>query len=248
MLAIQPRKRAREPTPPQADLNDVEHNSPLEWMIKKRRRSAQSSETAHLSPATPDSSGYPTWVAPYETPSSHPTDYFYPPPYETINAQDPEEVERGIERRRMKLWERRNAAPASSSAGPSSSNPSQYPLETPQHSSSQISSTSTHQHGHHGPGRRSLPLISPSPLEPVSRSYLQPETSSSLSRYMLSSSPIRHQPPDSSPFRSSTSTRVDSSFDQWEVEELGREWGEEYAHQNSVLYQLVRLLDHQHFT
>jgi hypothetical protein len=45
----------------------------------------------------------------------------------------------------------------------------------------------------------------------------------------MSSSPIRHNPPSSTPFRD----------DDWTEDERIREWGDEYSSQNSVLYSLV---------
>jgi len=54
----------------------------------------------------------------------------------------------------------------------------------------------------------------------------------------MSSSPIRHHPPSSSPFRDSSETRVEEWMD---PEEMRREWGEEYATQNSLLHNLVSL-------
>ncbi len=50
-----------------------------------------------------------------------------------------------------------------------------------------------------------------------------------VARQALSSSPVRHQPPGSTPFRAN----------EWTPEERMREWGNEYARQNSLLHSLV---------
>jgi hypothetical protein len=77
-------------------------------------------------------------------------------------------------------------------------------------------------------------------------------------KHHMSSSPIRHQPPGSSPFkssgpssqatardfRSSGTTRAESEDedDEMDQEELRRDWGEHYARPNGLLLSLVSLL------
>lgn len=50
----------------------------------------------------------------------------------------------------------------------------------------------------------------------------------------VSSSPVRHEPPSSTPFRGGS-----GDLDVWTEDERMREWGEEYSAQNSILYSLV---------
>ena len=73
-----------------------------------------------------------------------------------------------------------------------------------------------------------------SPLRP--RSYNVP--SSMPDPGPMSSSPIQHHPPSSSPFRPSQSSQYRVG-EQMGDEEMRREWGEEYYNQNSLLHQLV---------
>jgi len=74
-------------------------------------------------------------------------------------------------------------------------------------------------------------------------------------KHHMSSSPIRHQPPGSSPFKSSgpssqatardfrssgpTSTESEDEDDEMDQEELRRDWGEHYARPNGLLLSLV---------
>lgn len=76
-----------------------------------------------------------------------------------------------------------------------------------------------------------------SPIRP--RMYSQPE---SLSKVPMSSSPIHHQPPSSSPFKpSGPSTKDDNDGEDEDMDEdeMKREWGDEYYSQNSLLRNLV---------
>ena len=84
----------------------------------------------------------------------------------------------------------------------------------------------------------SQPNPSSSTSSPAPRWTSQPDASSHHRRGEMSSSPIRHILPSSSPFRSSQ-TRAEDWID---PEEMRREWGEEYAAQNSVLHNLVQRL------
>ncbi len=118
----------------------------------------------------------------------------------------------GVERRRTKQWERLNA-PSQSSLPSTNSQPCPSFPSTSQPD----------------PYRQ--------PSSPMPRSHSQPDLTNS-SRLQMSSSPIRHRPPSSSPFRSSSETKVEEWID---PEEMSREWGEEYASQNSLLHNLVSL-------
>lgn len=123
----------------------------------------------------------------------------------------------GVERRRARAWER---------------------LQAPTHSSSSLS--------------HSLPVSQPEPPQqgahssssPAARAYVraransqpmphhhQPQHTPSRHHHHvgMSSSPVRHSPPSSTPFRG----------DEWTAEERIREWGDEYASQNSLLFSLV---------
>ena len=128
---------------------------------------------------------------------------------------------RFVERRRTKQWERQNAPQSSSQAQEHST-----PDTAQRHASSQQAARGVSQ-------------------SPLPRVYSQPEN-----RFQMSSSPVRHHPPSSSPFRpsqssmsngptgssSSDTTRFD---DEWGMDEMRREWGDEYVNQNSLLHQLV---------
>ncbi|CAK9787056.1 hypothetical protein CC85DRAFT_287278 [Cutaneotrichosporon oleaginosum] len=81
----------------------------------------------------------------------------------------------------------------------------------------------------------SHPSSSPFRNQPLQRSRTNESTGSASDyemevarRQTLSSSPVMHQPPGSTPFRAS----------QWTPEERNREWGEEYARPNSLLHSL----------
>ncbi|WVO14868.1 hypothetical protein L204_102507 [Cryptococcus depauperatus] len=91
-------------------------------------------------------------------------------------------------------------------------------------------------------------LATPGPTPPVTRSI----SISALPKHnshTMSSSPIRNQPPSSSPFREKLETRRDT---EWMVDqdEMRREWGEVYSEQNSLLYSLhlARIQSQPHIT
>ena len=80
----------------------------------------------------------------------------------------------------------------------------------------------------------------PPPISPAPR--WQTQSQPTPVRPLMSSSPVRHHPPSSSPFRSagSSETKAPTHVDEWlDPDEMRREWGEEYAAQNSVLHSLV---------
>ncbi|KAK4685566.1 hypothetical protein P7C73_g4581, partial [Tremellales sp. Uapishka_1] len=79
----------------------------------------------------------------------------------------------------------------------------------------------------------SQPLPNSSSFSPPS-SYSQPDE---MRKFDMSSSPIRHEPPSSSPFRAKG---VQQQLHQEEDFNLEGEWGEEYCKQNTLLYNLHR--------
>ena len=122
------------------------------------------------------------------------------------------------ERRRARQWDRLNA-PSSATATSSSSSRSCFLNNTP----SSFPNTSQYD-----------PYKQPS--SPISRWQSQPNPPTHQ-QIQMSSSPVRHQPPTSSPFRTSNETKVE---EEWlDEEEMKKEWGEAYASQNSLLYTLV---------
>lgn len=123
----------------------------------------------------------------------------------------------GIERRRQRQWERLQAPSLSQP-------PPQLPSSSPM-------------------GYRQMPASQPL-HPPLQRSTTNESMVSASSEYELdvprasgahhsahlSSSPVRHQPPGSTPFRPNH---------EWTPEDRLREWGDEYASQNSLLHSLV---------
>ena len=70
--------------------------------------------------------------------------------------------------------------------------------------------------------------------------YSQPQPTyheTQARRNDMSSSPIRHQMPTSSPFREKK--RDQEWEDEMSIDEMRREWGDEYASQNTILHTLV---------
>jgi hypothetical protein len=55
----------------------------------------------------------------------------------------------------------------------------------------------------------------------------------------MSSSPVRHEPPPSSPFKAIQRGASEEEEDEMGEEELKKEWGAEYYAQNSLLHSLV---------
>ena len=126
-----------------------------------------------------------------------------------------------VERRRTKQWERLNA-------------PDQY--------ISQQIYQQTGQRTHEYP-RSHFGNDHSSPIRPRWAGGQQDSDYESQSRgATMSSSPVRHQPPSSSPFRphgmhNQPGQDMEELMDE---EEMRREWGAEYADQNSLLHDLVR--------
>ncbi|KAK8845410.1 hypothetical protein IAR55_006123 [Kwoniella newhampshirensis] len=200
-------KRPRSPSPTfEPDLA-----SPLDMILKRRRRDEQHWSSANPTPGDPNRSPFLT------SPSGHPShenDYFTlphthgggggsddHPQHGESSAAAQRRAMAGIERRRTKQWERLNA-PAQDHAHPATQptpSPSPYPYPSPIHT----------RHIHSQPNPQ------------------------------MSSSPIRNHPPSSSPFRDKrASGGAENEWMNMDPEEMRREWGEEYAVQNSLLHSL----------
>lgn len=214
MFAPFPRtKRARSPSPPYPE-EYADLASPLDILIKRRRRDAA---------FTTD--GYPL-------PHDSYSDYAGQPESSTAWL-----LRAGVNGRRSRQWQQINA-PSSSNSGNASQASTQpiiahsQPIPPTNFGLAHNSSPDSVEHG------RALSQ----PVLPYGRQY-------------MSSSPIRHEPPGSSPFRASqpgmegitgmvtpdqerVAMREDTG---WGEDELGREWGE-YARENSVLYSIVSFL------
>ncbi|KAL1412056.1 hypothetical protein Q8F55_003053 [Vanrija albida] len=119
----------------------------------------------------------------------------------------------GVERRRARAWERLQA-PSSSSL--SHSLPVSQPAP-PQHVEPSSSS----------PAARAY-VRARANSQPMPHNHHPQHTPSRHPHVGMSSSPVRHSPPSSTPFRG----------DEWTAEERVREWGDEYATQNSLLFSL----------
>lgn len=217
MFAPFPRtKRQRSPSPPLPD-EYVDLASPLDILIKRRRREAVF-----------NTDGYPF-------PDSHPQPQPYGQPSAASCALDPSAqaesstawlARPAVNGRRSRQWQHLNAPPPSAVSGGSAAEQALPSASQPAPSN------------HKGYG------ASPHSIE-YGRAHSQPDLP--FHRHFMSSSPIRHQPPGSSPFRSSAEARVAEVAAEdadprneadWGEDELGREWGE-YARENSVLHSLV---------
>ena len=95
---------------------------------------------------------------------------------------------------------------------------------------------SSQQSQHSQPSPQAFHHEASSPLRP--KSYAQPNGLTGIGP--MSSSPIQHHPPSSSPFRPSQNNQLISQ-EQMDDDEMRREWGNEYYNQNSLLHQLVSL-------
>lgn len=138
----------------------------------------------------------------------------------------------GVNGRRSRQWQHLNAPSSSSSVN---SAPSSQQLLANSQNQLPVAVENTH-------------TSSPYSVEHA-RSHSQPILQNGR-QFHMSSSPIRHEPPGSSPFRashgqmgmvtpgSSYGSRDMSQVDDWGTEELDREWGE-YATENSVLHGVV---------
>lgn len=90
-----------------------------------------------------------------------------------------------------------------------------------------------HSNGESSSQPHNYPLDNSSPLRP--KSFSQPAPA----RAPMSSSPIRHAPPPSSPFRVIHREEEKEEREEMDEEEMKKEWGEEYYAQNSLLHNLV---------
>ncbi|OCF40095.1 hypothetical protein I317_06108 [Kwoniella heveanensis CBS 569] len=223
-------KRPRSPSP----ASEPDLASPVDVILKRRRRD----ELQYSSPigsgagatAAAGNDISPFVLSPHGPGIANHTevDYFNLPPTgqyagrddqggEGVHAESSAAALRrsmaGVERRRTKQWEKQNAPQPSTTASQPTPPPAQF-------------------------------------LTPNARSaYSQPNP--------MSSSPIRNVPPSSSPFRDKGDTswldvtlRHDQSLmdlatgiqaqdEEMNEEEMKREWGDEYAVQNSLLHNLV---------
>jgi hypothetical protein len=177
---------------------------------------------------------------PSETPSStlslSPAPALAPVPAQLITQP-------GVERRRTKNWERLNAPSHSYSDDlqdthppphPRPAQPYAYPYLPPSHpanTSFRMDSSPSY-----------VPEYEPEQdyeVEPTMAPF-SPESSSHPRRnHDMSSSPIRHVPPGSSPFKSQSTAVESETNDVLCVDEMHREWGKEYSASNSLLYSLV---------
>ena len=161
-------------------------------------------------------------------------DYFDDSPAEFSPSYNPDEAyhsdgessmnwNRLQEKRRTKQWERQNAPQGL---------PIRRPLEA--HQRSYSSSYTPHQTSYSQPLPNAHHL---SPLYPKQPHLSQPNAKAGP----MSSSPVRHVLPTSSPFHPSQGdeTRMEA-MELMDEEEMKREWGEDYAAQNSILHNLVR--------
>ncbi|ORX33589.1 hypothetical protein BD324DRAFT_654044 [Kockovaella imperatae] len=147
------------------------------------------------------------------------------------------------EKRRTRQWERQNAPQHSSASGYPFIGQQPYPLRPSlgeSRSQPEISSSSSLPTGSHPPTVDQSPL----PRWPFSSG---PQAESS--RIAMSSSPIRHYSPSSSPWRPAIGhskmnvakkvAELDTEdFEPMNEDDMRREWGEEYSAQNSLLHSL----------
>ena len=204
--------RHKRPRSPSPSLESSDLTSPLDVFLKRRRRHDSDSYHDNSLPL-PFTAG--------------------PPPSEPhmVDGEDSAESSltpwhRFVEKRRTRQWERQNAPQPLPSQTLSQPHLAPSSNSYPDVPSSQPTSSSS-----------SDPL-SPAPGQ---RWHSQPEPRQHANAQM-SSSPIRHHPPTSSPFRPGPSSEVTRVEEWMDPEEMRREWGEEYAAQNSLLHSLVSIL------
>lgn len=221
MFAPLPRAKRQRSSSPPLPQEYIDLTSPLDILIKRRRKEGVYAGDHYDAYPFPDTS-------PSNDPMEGPSSWFATRPTAAVNG------------RRSRQWQHLNA-PSSSSVSSSSTMPLPQSQPIPQMNARSGSSPFSVEHG---------------------RAYSQPDIlSHSYGRgHVMSSSPIRHEPPGSSPFRASGQSKsgMDLSMgvemeqeeilrngtpgatqeDEWDADELGREWGE-YARENSVLYSLV---------
>jgi hypothetical protein len=173
-------------------------------------------------------------------PQSNPDDYFSHGnsiPNEHSSSNNPESSSAlYAERRRTKQWERTNAPrPSLPYTGTGQSQPH---IDYTPPNSHVLARSYSQPEGHLAPA-----------------THHQYPHSQPLPQHHMSSSPIRHEPFGSSPFRPSSSVSLitpDSGFgssstrvevmdedDSMDTEEMRRGWGEQYAQQNELLHSIV---------
>ncbi|OXH35529.1 hypothetical protein J009_01840 [Cryptococcus neoformans] len=200
-------KRLRSPSPSlEPEISDLA--SPLDILLKRRKKEQ------HQHFGLPDSphSGV---ASPLNTYDQDYFNYYQNTQTESNStAQIRTGLEMGVERRRTKQWDRINAPP---------------------------NGVNQHQQQYHyPPGHLATPVTHPAQAAPSSAGYPfptpLPAPHASNAAPLMSSSPIRNQPPSSSPFREKAENMQE---EHWiDEEEMRREWGEAYTEQNSLLHNL----------
>ena len=202
-------KRPRSPSPSlEPEISDLA--SPLDILLKRRKKEQ------HQHFGLPDSPHSGALASPVHT---YDQDYFnYYQNTQAESSSTPQiktGLEMGVERRRTKQWDKINAPP---------------------------SGAYQHQQQYHYPqGHLATPITHPAQAAPSSAAYPFPTPlpvpHASNAAPLMSSSPIRNQPPSSSPFREKAENMQE---EHWiDEEEMRREWGEAYTEQNSLLHNLV---------
>lgn len=246
MLA-HPMKRARSNSPPTSP-NGI--SSPLDILLKRRRRNELieslgwgGQEGLYLPTQQQSESGHGDWqVSPDRRrdedenvngiagPSRFACHGEFAADHPTISdgSRNIESTEMGVERRRRRQWEKAQAPPPYYyNPSGTSHRHSQGTSETPPNPASfhsPIPINNSQSHGNNGYDRNQ-----------------------SNGRHEMSSSPIRNHPPGSSPFRANVAENGHGNEGygdlDWEhemsIEEMRREWGDEYASQNTLLHSLV---------
>lgn len=217
MLARQP-KRARSPTPPpsQAYGSFGESSSPLDNVFLKRRRQAASQSFEDDCSEASYMNGQDPWISEGWTTS-----------LDSQPEAGPSYSRPGRERRRAKQWEMLNAPVFGRPHSPlSTEDPNRY------------SSRNTA-----GLPSQQAPSAYPDPrlsgIVPVQDAFSTQQPGEASTQQLMSSSPVRHTAPTSSPFRDSGQSSQMMN-DDWDPDELGKAWGEEYGSQNMLLRSLVR--------
>ncbi|WVQ76379.1 hypothetical protein IAR50_006044 [Cryptococcus sp. DSM 104548] len=245
MIALPQRtKRPRSPSP--AFEPDIA--SPLDVLLKRRRKGLHQQQPFGF-PETPNSAQSP--IHGYEpdyfqqggngvphTPVGEESLYdAYGQPRASNNAESSSAAQLraaglnqagvgiGVERRRTKHWNRINAPI-----------PGQFHQTTQQHPNA-LATPVTHNDVYRThPNSTSSAFPFPTPPPP-------PRAVSTRAAAIMSSSPIRNQPPSSSPFKDTKPNNddlvgADEIGEPMDEEEMVRNWGEAYAEQNSILHSL----------
>lgn len=202
-------KRRRSPSPSLGpEISDL--TSPLDILLKRRKKEQ------HQHFGLPDSPISGPLASPMHTYDQDYFNYYQNAQAEGSSAaQLKPGLEMGVERRRTKHWERINAPPSGVHQHQQQYHHPQGHLATPVTHAAQTAESSAR-----------YPFATPLPVHHASSTAP-----------LMSSSPVRNQPPSSSPFREKV---VNMQEEQWiDEEEMRREWGEAYTEQNSLLHNLV---------